>query len=307
MTIAPPAHLSPAAVAYLRNPDVLAYPTDWTDAWDVQAVREIAHPLWSGMNDLLDFAYECTEEPIGGVPCERISTSAAAAADTVILHLHGGMYCLGTPEIDRVLNAPLSRATGLDVVSVDYRLAPEHPFPGALDDVMAVWEALAAGRRLVVMGESAGGGLAAAAAVRARDLGLAPAAALVLISPMLDLTGNSDTYTTLRLADPDYGVDAEFLLAPGQAYAGDTPLDHPLISPVFADLAGLPPTLVHVGGREVLLGDSTRFVQSARKAGVDAALHILDGGWHNSPIWYGVAEADAAIAEISQFIGRSRR
>ena len=303
MTLAPPAHLSPAAAAYLRDPDVLDYPADWTDPWDVHGVREVAHPLWSSMNDELDFPYTVTDERIADVSCERIRTDDPGPSDTVLLHFHGGMYCLGSPEIDRVLNAPLSRATGLDTISVDYRLAPEHPFPAAIDDGLAVWAALAdRGTRVVVIGESAGGGLAAATALRARAEGLPAPLALVLISPMLDLTGASDTYTTLTAVDPDYGHDPEILLGPARAYAGDTPLDHPLISPVYADLAGLPPTLVHVGGREILLGDSTRFVQNARAADVDATLHVLDGGWHNSPIWYGVPEADHAIAAIAAFI-----
>lgn len=308
MNLAPPSHLSPAAAAYLLDPDVLDYPTDWTDPWDVHAIREVAHPLWSSMNDVLDFPYTVIDDIVAGVPCERIRGGESESADTVVLHLHGGMYCLGTPEIDRVFNAPLSRATGLDVVSVDYRLAPEHPFPAALDDTLAVWATLAnAGRRLVVVGESAGGGLAAAAALRARDDGLTMAAALVLISPMLDLTGASDTYATLTAADPDYGTDPKILLGPARAYAGDTSLEHPLVSPLFADLVGLPPTLVHVGNREVLFGDSARFVQRARAAGCDVDMHVLDGGWHNSPMWFGIPEADRAINDIASFINKAVR
>jgi len=306
MTAAPPAHLSPGAAAYLRDPDVLAYPSDWTDPWDVHSVREIAHPLWSSINETLDFHYEVIEERIGGVPCERIRALEAPRADVVVLHFHGGMYCLGIPEIDRVLNAPVSLGTGLDVLSVDYRLAPEHPFPAAVDDAVAVWRSLAdQGIDVIAMGESAGGGLAAAATLRARAVGLPPPAALVLVSPMLDLTGASDTFRTRRSVDPDYGHDPEILLAPGRAYAGSVPLDHPLISPLHAELTGMPPTLVHVGGREVLLGDSARFVRRARRAGVEATLHVVDGGWHNSPIWYGVPEADAAIAEITGFMTKA--
>ena len=127
MTVPPPTHLSPGAARYLRQPDVLAYPADWTDPWDVHSVREIAHPLWSSINETLDFSYEVVEERIGGVPCERIR-AVETRSKVVVLHLHGGMYCLGTPEIDRVLNAPVSLGSGLDVLSVDYRLAPEHPF-----------------------------------------------------------------------------------------------------------------------------------------------------------------------------------
>lgn len=304
--IDPPAHLSPGARSYLLDPDVLAYPTDWTDAWSVQEFREVAHPLWCGLNETLDFDYTVTPDVVGsapavGVAVERISVGSPRT-DVALLHLHGGMYCLGTPEIDRVLNAPIARATGVEVFSVDYRLAPEHPFPAAVDDAVAVYSALVeAGRKVAVFGESAGGGLAAATTLAIRDAGLPPPAGLVLISPMLDLTGSSDTYKTLTPADPDY-ADTSRLLAPGAAYAGTHDLDHPLVSPLFADLAGLPPTLVQVGGREVLLGDSVRFAQAMRRAGGSITLDIADGCWHNYQLWYGIEEADLAISQLAEFL-----
>lgn len=299
--IEPARHLSPGAQNYLRNPDVLEYPTDWTDPWSVQEFRDIAHPLWCEANNAVDFEYQVREDTINDVVVERISVGSAAP-NAAILHLHGGMYCLGTPEIDRALTAPIARSTGIEVVSVDYRLAPEHPFPAALDDALAVYTGLVdAGHDVAIVGESAGGGLAAATALAIRDRQLAAPAALVLISPMLDLTGSSDTFTTLRPVDPDY-FDPAVLLEPGAAYAAGEPLDNPLLSPLFGDLAGLAPTLVQVGGREVLLGDSIRFAQKARRAGVDVTLEVADGCWHNYPIWYGVPEADAAVAQLTDHI-----
>lgn len=301
--IAPPHHLSPGARAYLLDPERLEYPDDWTDAWTVQEFRDLTNELWAKVNDSLDFDYEVEADVIAGVVVERVRVEATTDRLEAprLLHLHGGMYCLGTPEIDRVLNAPLSRATGTEVVSVDYRLAPEHPFPAALDDALAVYEALAPAGPVVLIGESAGGGLAAATAIAAIERGLPAPCALAMISPMLDLTGASDTYRTLAAVDPDYG-DTRALLDPAAAYAGSTPLDHPLVSPLFGDPAGLPPTLIQVGNREVLLGDSTRFAHKARAAGVDVQLEVQDGGWHNYPIWYGVPEAAAAIASIADFI-----
>ena len=151
------------------------------------------------------------------------------------------------------------------------------------------------------MGESAGGGLAAACALAVRDSELPDAVALAMISPMLDLTGGSDTYRTLAGVDPDYG-DTSALLKPAQAYAGETPLDHPLVSPLFGELAGLPPTIIQVGNREVLLGDSTRFARKARSAGVPVQLEVQDGGWHNYPVFHGIPEADAATASLAAFL-----
>ena len=270
----------------------------------VQAFRDVTEPLWSAMNASLDFEYLVRDDCIAGVAMQRISVGDPRPG-VAIVHLHGGMFCLGGPTIDHVINAPLARATGVEVISVDYRLAPEHPFPAALDDAVAVHRALAdAGIRTVLYGESAGGGLAVATALRLRDEGAALPARLALLSPMLDLTGSSDTYRSLADHDPDY-ADTSVLLEPGAAYAGATALDHPEISPLFADLADLPPTLVQVGNREVLLGDSTRFARAARRAGVAVDLEVLDGGWHNYPIWYGVPEADAARARLTTFLSEA--
>lgn len=304
--ITPPIHLSVAAQAYLREPDVLDYPVDWTDSWSVQAFRDVADPLWATMNEALDFDYTVSEDVIAGVAVQRISvagiSAGAAAASRAIVHFHGGMYCVGTPEIDHALNAPLAKAAGVEVISVDYRLAPEHPFPAAVDDALAVHNELARqGIRTAMYGESAGGGLAAACTIALRDLGQTLPTRLALISAMLDLTGSSDTYRTLAAADPDYG-DTSILLDPALAYAAGSPLDHSLLSPVMADLSGLPPTLLQVGSREVLLGDSARFARAAREAGVSAELQVLDGGWHNYPIWHGVPEADAAVAALAAFL-----
>jgi monoterpene epsilon-lactone hydrolase len=304
--IDPPEHLSSGAMSYLLDPDVLAYPTDWTDAWSVHEFRNVAHPLWCSLNDSLDFDYSAVPDVLGdvtsgGVAVERISVGQPRS-DVALLHLHGGMYCLGTPEIDRVLNAPIARATGAEIFSVDYRLAPEHPFPAAVEDAISAYTTLVdAGRTVVIFGESAGGGLAAATTIAIRDAGMPIPSGLVLMSPMLDLTGSSDTYQTLTRADPDY-ADTTALLAPAAAYAGDHALDHPLVSPLFADLAGLPPTLLQVGGREVLLGDAIRFAQAMRRAGGDITLDIADGCWHNYQLWYGVAEADRAIAQVADFV-----
>jgi len=294
---APPSHLSQGAREYLLQPDMISYPDDWTDPWSVQDFRDRAHPLWCGVNERLDFDYRVEAEQIAGVVVERIRVGKPPAG-RALLHFHGGMYCSGTPEIDRVMNAPIARDLGVEVISVDYRLAPEYPFPGAVDDALAVYRALVDdGVALAVYGESAGGGLAAACVVAARAEGIVAPVALVLMSPMLDLTGGSDTYRTLQPVDPDYH-EPSVLLEPGAAYAGSTALDHPLVSPLFADLTGLPPMLVQAGGREVLLGDSVRFARRARAAGVDVTLEVLDGGWHNWPLWYGLPEADDAIASV---------
>ena len=139
----PPAHLSTGAAAYLTDPDRLDYPDTWTDAWTVQDFRDLTEPLWCGVNEAIDFAYEATDDVIAGVPVQRV-TVGDPTPGAAVLHLHGGMYCLGSPVIDLALTAPLARAADIEIVSVDYRLAPEHPFPAALDDALAVHRALTA-------------------------------------------------------------------------------------------------------------------------------------------------------------------
>ncbi len=296
-----PTHLSAEAGDYLMNPEVLQYPSDWTDPWLVHEFRERIHPIWCGFNDQMPDNTTITESAIAGVVVETIR--AGQSGNGTIVHLHGGMFCSGTPEIDRYLNGVIAMQTGATVVSVEYRLAPEHPFPAALDDALAVYQSLSeAGPISGVLGESAGGGLALALVIAARDAGLNSPATLALMSPMLDLTGASDTYRTLASVDPDYS-NVEHLLAPGATYAGATPLDHPLVSPLFSDLARLPPTLVQVGSREVLLGDSTRFTRMARAAGVSVELEILDGGWHNYALWPDVPESVAALHRLAGFLG----
>ncbi len=299
--IPPPSHLSAGAAAYLTNPDSLDYPDSWADPWAVHELRNVTHPLWSSMADDLTIGFDVCDDTIAGVPVERV-TSGERLTDTVIVHLHGGMFCLGAPEIDHCINAPLARATGAEVISVDYRLAPEHPFPAGLDDAVAVHEALAsAGTSTVVFGESAGGGLAVSLCLALRNAGKRLPRRMALLSPMLDLTGSSDTYRTLAPVDPDYS-DTSVLLEPAATYAGTTALDHPLLSPIGADLTGLPDTLIQVGNREVLLGDSTRFTRHARSAGVSVDLHVLDGAWHNYPIWVGVPDAADAQASLAAFL-----
>lgn len=299
----PPAHLSPGAAGYLSSPDRLEYPDDWSDPWAVQEFREVSTPLWAEMNDIVKFGYDVTAETMAGVAIERIDVHGVKAKCTIV-HLHGGMYCVGAPEISRCYTAPLARATEATVLSIDYRLAPEHRFPAAIDDVVSVCAAVADEGPFVLIGESAGGGLAVASTMRLAELGHALPQRVGLLSPMLDMTGSSDTYSTLVSADPDYS-DTSVLLAPGGVYAGDQPLDHPLVSPLFASaeaLSVLPPTMIQVGGREVLLGESARFARKARHAGASVTLDILDGGWHNYPLWHGVPEADEAVADMARFL-----
>jgi len=246
---------------------------------------------------------ESSKLDMNGVPSLRLHT-AAAAADKAILLLHGGAYVLGGPASHGSLAAQLGQAAGAEAYLVDYRLAPEHPYPAALDDALAAYRWLLQHYQpgqIVIAGDSAGGNLALATAIAIRDSGLPQPAALALISPWLDLTHGGETIGTRAQRDPM--LNAAWLDACAKLHAGGVPLADPRISPLFGELKGLPPMMIHVGSEEILLSDAERLAQRAEAAGVEVSLHCFDGLWHDFQLHAGqLAEADASIAELGEFM-----
>ncbi len=247
-----------------------------------------------------------TVDPVdaGGVPAEWV-VAAGADSHRVLLYLHGGAYQIGSPATHRHMVALLSGAARARVLSVDYRLAPEHPFPAAVDDAVAAYRwLLAAGTDrgvLAVAGDSAGGGLALAGLVALRDAGEPMPAAAVVMSPWTDLALTGESLRTR--------ADADVLIKPGgmaetaEAYLAGQDPRHPYASPLYADLHGLPPMLIHVGDAEVILDDSTRLAARARAHGVDVTLEVWDEMPH---VWHAFAgmlpEADQAIERIGSWL-----
>ena len=241
---------------------------------------------------------------LAGVPCARIRSAALPAGSTArIVYLHGGSYTAGSLTSHRGTMARLAGAAAAEVVGVDYRLAPEHPFPAGLDDAHAVYRAVlddgTAPHDVVVAGDSAGGGLAAALLLRLRQAGDPLPAGAVLLSPWLDLTLTADAVSAVAGDDPV--LRAEALGRSARAYAGDD-LEHPLVSPVLADPAGLPPLLVLVGTAEILLDDSLTFARRAGDAGVQVDLDVGDGLIHVWPAMAGIPEAEESMARIGTWI-----
>lgn len=242
---------------------------------------------------------------LGGVPAER--TTPAAASGATLLYLHGGGYCIGSPRTCRGIAGHLARTTGAMVFAPRYRLAPEDPHPAALDDAVSAYRALlaqgVAPRSIVVAGDSAGAGLAVATAVALRDAGVAPPAALVLLSPWADLACTGATHTGVGARDPVLSTAGVRRWAAD--YLGGRAAEDPACSPLFADLHGLPPMLIQVGSQEILLADSTRLHARATAAGVAATLHEYPGMWHDFQMYAGLLrEADQAIAQIAAFVRR---
>jgi monoterpene epsilon-lactone hydrolase len=223
---------------------------------------------------------------IGGVPCEELRPAGVHDERAALLYLHGGGYVIGSPATHRALAGVMARAFAAPVIVADYRLAPEHPHPAALEDALAVWRALVKERglepgRIAVAGDSAGGGLSIVLAQALRAAGEPLPAALGLISPWVDLT--------LDHPGPRPPAPRDVLLTPerlqrfaGAYLAGGTPADSPAVSPLHGDLRGLPPLVVHVGGAELLRGDGEAIIRRAAAAGVPVVQEILPGLWHDS-------------------------
>ena len=235
---------------------------------------------------------------LGGLPGEWLRPEGAGSG--VLLYLHGGGYVQGSLDTHRGLAANLARASGASTYVLGYRLAPEHPFPAALDDAMVVYAALQAqapGLRIALAGDSAGAGLALACALRIRAEGRVPPVALALMSPWTDLTLSNASHLSLAAVDP-YFPDLSVLRDAASAYVGRGDARHPLVSPQFADLTGLPPTLIHVGEREALLDDSRILAQK-----MGAALTVYPGMWH---VWQAFGgrfrEADHSLAALGTFV-----
>lgn len=238
----------------------------------------------------------------GGVVADRVHVGSAAT-DRCVLYLHGGAYVSGSRTSHRSLAARLARAAGATVLLPEYRLAPEHPFPAALDDARDSWHFLLkegwSANRIAVAGDSAGGGLALALLLALRDAGEPLPACAIGISPWTDLDRSEATVGGDALTDPLLSLDG--LLDNGAMYAGSE-ARNPLASPVFGDLSGLPPLLLQSGTRDLLTSDSSRVAERARAAGVDVTLELHSGLIHVWHMYPHVPEAQRALERIGAFV-----
>ena len=240
----------------------------------------------------------------GGVSAEWISTPGVAE-DRVVMYLHGGGYMIGSMRTHRSPLSYLSRVSDARVLGLNYRLAPEHPFPAAVEDSVAAYRWLLAEgvspRRIAIGGDSCGGGLTVATLVALKYFGDPLPAAGISHSGWTDLAHTGDTFETKAEEDPL--IDKEMLEGMAAAYLGDRSRTTPLASPYYADLQGLPPLLVQVGTAEVLLDDSLRLADRAKEAGVDVTLEVWDDMPH---VWQAFAsflpEAREALDHCGQFV-----
>lgn len=244
-------------------------------------------------------------EPIelGGVFCERISVGRVSE-DAVCLFPHGGGYVAGSCITHRKIAAHMSMRSGLAVILPDYRLAPEHPFPAGLNDMLAVYESLresdVEAKRIILMGDSAGGGMALALMLALRDGAQQLPRAAILLSPWTDIEAKLPSYDMNKSVDPS--MTYRGLFDAGKLYFGDESPLHPYVSPILADLTGLPPMLIQVGGLEVMLDDSVVLADRARQFGVKCDLEVWTGLWH---VWQqnvpDLPEANDALDKIGAY------
>jgi epsilon-lactone hydrolase len=246
----------------------------------------------------------CEKVSAGGVNAEWIA-APGAMTDRAILYLHGGGYVLGSINTHRAMISRIARASNARALAIDYRLAPEHLFPAAVEDATAAYKWLLAQGykpgKIVISGDSAGGGLTLAALIAIRDAGLPMPAAAVPISPWTDLEGTGESVRTR--AARDVMVTQDNLAHSAKQYYGAHDPKDPLVSPVHANFRGLPPLLIHVGDAEILLDDATRVAARAKADGVKVELEVWDDMPH---VWHVFAkilpEGQQAIDKIGKFV-----
>ncbi|MFB0563609.1 MAG: alpha/beta hydrolase [Candidatus Lokiarchaeia archaeon] len=266
--------------------------------------------LRDGLNQLASMArlpedVKCEPVDAGGVPAEWITTPDVVS-QCVILYLHGGGYVGGSISTHRDIVVRISRVSKARILIIDYRLAPEHPFPAGLEDAVAAYRWLVSTEgikpdNLIVAGDSAGGGLTIACLVKLRDEGVALPAAAVCLSPWTDLAGTGESVKSKAEIDPFITPEGGEFMA--NLYLKDMDPRNPLASPLYANLQGLPPMFIQVGTSEILLDDSVRLADRAKAVGIDVKLDIWEDMIHVFAAFAGlIPEGRQAIERIGEFI-----
>ena len=262
-----------------------------------------------GMENLTKLASLPSKTKVEKITFNSISAEWICAdevhEDRVVLYLHGGGYNICSPNTHRELAAYISMASGAKVLLPDYRLAPEHPFPSALEDATSAYRWLLdtglTSENLAIAGDSAGGGLSIATSISLRDAGEPSPASIACISPWTDLEMSGNSIKTHAKIEPMLNLQSMKIMASN--YIGEGDPRSPLISPIYADLKGISPLLIHVGSDEMLLDDSKRIAENAKSSGVDVTLKIYDQMWHafhlNARL---MPEAKNAIEALGSFI-----
>lgn len=242
--------------------------------------RQSQDTLGAILGNTKDISYR--EVDISGMYGEWVSVNRAHIKKHVILHCHGGGYSTGSSLYARTLTSKLAASASMDVLCFDYRLAPENPYPAAEEDAMKAWNYLMllgyGAKDVILTGDSAGGNMALALALRLKEEGRLLPAGIVLMSPWTDLTSSGESFETKAELDPV--LNRAYIDRMIQAYAPDSDLKDPMISPLYGNFEGFPPTYIQVGENEILLSDARRLYQALVDANVSARIDIYPGMWH---------------------------
>lgn len=275
------------------------------EEWDRNKARSDAFGIAMGKPVLEALKVSVTEERLGNVPVVRVRPANWKPSGRALVYIHGGGYTGGSALSNAVDAAHMAAATGLEVISIDYTVAPRGKWQAVTGEVVAVWQALLKSgfkpNRIGIFGGSAGGGLAAGAVLKMRDQGLPLPGALYLQSPWSDISATGDTITTLAAAEPL--LTSESLGWGADAYVDPVDQKHPYVSPVYGDYSKpFPPTLIQVGTREIFLSHAVRHYQAIRSGGHEAVLDIYEGMPHGFPTLFAdVPEGRIAIARAAEF------
>ena len=284
-----------------ENLDAILRQSAFPAGSDVVEQRRLLRELLSAQP--LPAEVTVTRAALNGVPAAEITVDGIEPRH-VVLYFHGGVYAMGDAFLAADLASQVGRRTRAKVLSVDYRLAPEHPYPAPVDDALAAYESLlhqgTAPSDIVFAGESAGGGLAVATLVNARDHGLPRPAAAFVMSPYADLTLAGTTTETKREADPL--LSRENLQPRVTDYTSGQDASLGLISPIFAGMSGLPPLIIQAGSHEVLLDDALRLARQAAMADVEVTLDITPGVPHVYQTYYPILDEAAALDRAGQLL-----
>ena len=294
--------VSAAAVAkresYVRDDS----PTDFSK------IEQIRADAKAGFADDVDRAIErhsleLDETTVGGVECLRVRSATSGTVNGQMLYVFGGGFIVGDPETDMPVIGALAEWGQVEVIAPRYRLAPEHPAPAASNDCFAVYRALATGAgRLLVAGESAGGNLALLTVQRAAASGLRTPSALALLSPAADLRTDRDLFGNVVDADPS--LSHQLMVDVAAVYPGALALDDPAVSPMFGDMADLPPTILTTGTFDLLSEMTLRLARRMRRAGVEVNCNVWSGMWHVFEFYDELPEAAESLHEIVAFLNR---
>ncbi len=272
------------------------------DPESIVKLRERVEALAERFVSASDDDITLSADTIGGVPVERVAPQSPGKE--VVLYIHGGAFIMCSPLTHRGITQPLARYTQSEVAAVDYRLAPEHPYPAAVEDVVVVYRELietVGPKRLTIAGDSAGGNLVLALLMAAKAEGLAMPSSAVCLSPITDFTGASESIR--NNIEKDALLPGERMHELSKLYLNGAYAREPTASPVYGDFTGLPPLLFHVGDTEILLDDSRRAVARARGCGVEAHLRI----WPKLPhVFHAFSKhlpvAHVALEEVAEFM-----